>query len=733
MHLLPLRAAARALRRGCAVLAGASVLVAASGAAPAVAETAPATYVTILGGGDYVGGTTSQLFHPGNATIGISGTSSRLQLSLDGGTHGTDFSLDLVAPQGDVLLPGVYENAQRYPFQASTRPGLSLSGDGRGCNTLTGRFTVYDMAVGANGVIDRFSATYEQHCEGAVAAAVGQISINQPRENALLVAGDRLDWPETYPNTNGRTMPVFVLNNSAEPVALGAALGGADAASFTILSNDCATVAAGASCTVYTRFVPARAGAHAATLTLADPAAGLSYETALTGAGVPGHTSAYFRSDTGDWIGDGGSYDYTPANARFQAKGTPGNVTMSVEAGPKSWTATLDAPDGDVLLPGAAYAGATRYPFNGGGAGLSVTTTGRGCNTVAGSFSIVDIAFDAVGNVQRLAATFEQHCGGDTPALRGWLAWRATEPNTPAGPGGGGDDGGGGGDPGPITPVTNLNAIIDGTTAILGWENPAAAAAVVVRGALGLTPPATLAHGDELFDGPAEQIFVGRLTPGASYAFSVFAKDAGGATAAPATIVLRGSDLAFTATPSTITYGTETVLRAVLRDGPTGAPRAGADVDIYARPLGAREFFLYDRVTTDAYGAVTYGVPLPVSYEFRAAFHGEGTSLGASAGPLLVRVKSRVTAKLSRTSVPLYGTVKVSGSLLPQKPGKRVYLQRSVRGVWKTFASVLLSSASAYSMTFRAGSKGTWKVRVYHPGDTANVASASPTLALSVT
>ena len=45
-------------------------------------------------------------------------------------------------PDGQTLTAGTtYANATRYPFNGSG-PGLAIYGEGRGCNTLTGSFTV---------------------------------------------------------------------------------------------------------------------------------------------------------------------------------------------------------------------------------------------------------------------------------------------------------------------------------------------------------------------------------------------------------------------------------------------------------------------------------------------------------------------------------------------------------------------------------------------------------------
>src|SRR5262249_16806482 len=76
-----------------------------------------------------------------------------------------------------VLTPGAYLNAQRFPFQDPGKPGLDVSGNGRGSNTLTGQFTVYD--VGFNGTaLTRFAAAFEQHSEGNPPALLDSILFN---------------------------------------------------------------------------------------------------------------------------------------------------------------------------------------------------------------------------------------------------------------------------------------------------------------------------------------------------------------------------------------------------------------------------------------------------------------------------------------------------------------------------------------------------------------------------
>ena len=88
------------------------------------------------------------------------------------------FNLDFAAPNNQPLAVGTYTGAVRYPFQASNQPGLSVYGDGRGCNTLTGSFQVLQVTYGAGNTIDAFDATFEQHCEGFTPALRGEIRYN---------------------------------------------------------------------------------------------------------------------------------------------------------------------------------------------------------------------------------------------------------------------------------------------------------------------------------------------------------------------------------------------------------------------------------------------------------------------------------------------------------------------------------------------------------------------------
>src|SRR5437867_10215190 len=140
-----------------------------------IAPTPGVTLLTMVSQpGDYIGQGQTYSYTPQTGTF----TASRnfdngVSVRYSGGGHW--WNLDFAAPFDATLTPGYYANATRWPFQASGVPGLNVSGDGRGSNTLTGSFTVTQALYAADGTVLRFAATFEQHSEGMAPALTGAI------------------------------------------------------------------------------------------------------------------------------------------------------------------------------------------------------------------------------------------------------------------------------------------------------------------------------------------------------------------------------------------------------------------------------------------------------------------------------------------------------------------------------------------------------------------------------
>jgi hypothetical protein len=86
------------------------------------------------------------------------------------------WTLNLAAPDNAEIQPGVYSGVERFPFQTPGNPGLSFSGNGRGCNTLSGGFEVEEVSYDGAGKVLSLNANFEQHCEGVDAALRGTIN-----------------------------------------------------------------------------------------------------------------------------------------------------------------------------------------------------------------------------------------------------------------------------------------------------------------------------------------------------------------------------------------------------------------------------------------------------------------------------------------------------------------------------------------------------------------------------
>jgi HYR domain len=132
--------------------------------------------------GDGIGGGVEHLYTSAESTVSGSLSFDRRSFSASAiqGPFIHWWFIELAAPLGGQLSPGAYEGALRWPFQPPESPGLSIFGDGRGCNTLTGRFDVNTVSFAPTGELLVFEADFEQHCEGNPAALHGRIRIENP-------------------------------------------------------------------------------------------------------------------------------------------------------------------------------------------------------------------------------------------------------------------------------------------------------------------------------------------------------------------------------------------------------------------------------------------------------------------------------------------------------------------------------------------------------------------------
>jgi len=143
------RAQRRAFVAVVALVAGMNV------SAPAHAAASPVTAAFFDSeAGDWVGAGATYQFTTVTELPG-SGGITRFALS---NAAGDSFEADFAPPASQTLAPGVYENAERASFRSPGHAGLDVFGNGRGCNTVAGRFVVDEAVFSPTGAVVSFSA-----------------------------------------------------------------------------------------------------------------------------------------------------------------------------------------------------------------------------------------------------------------------------------------------------------------------------------------------------------------------------------------------------------------------------------------------------------------------------------------------------------------------------------------------------------------------------------------------
>jgi hypothetical protein len=124
--------------------------------------------------GDYIGGGRSYTYTNANAILPLVNGSQGIFLRVIGNER---WDANFEVPPGQNLAPGSWVNVTRWGGQAPGRPGMSWSGEGRGCNALTGSFTI-DSLIWSSGIGSKLVSLdlrFEQHCEDLAPALKGTI------------------------------------------------------------------------------------------------------------------------------------------------------------------------------------------------------------------------------------------------------------------------------------------------------------------------------------------------------------------------------------------------------------------------------------------------------------------------------------------------------------------------------------------------------------------------------
>jgi len=265
------------------------VVQADAGPAPLAGE--PTTALILDGEpGDYI--TAGQRYTFSDVNVGMQGPNAIGFSAMDAAKE-IAFGGSISAAPGDQLAVGAYENVGRFPF---FNPGLSVGGEGRGCNTVSGRFVVdeveygeYDADIHGEPIV-RLAARFEQHCEGARTALFGQILYNstQPLSDRVLSA-ESVDFGGAGPGV--RVERDLVLTNQGSDDFHVASLSMvAPISAFAVDTYQCSIIPAGGSCAVRVVFTgPTTPGPTANTLVIHDdlaPTGGQGRSVQVRGEGL---------------------------------------------------------------------------------------------------------------------------------------------------------------------------------------------------------------------------------------------------------------------------------------------------------------------------------------------------------------------------------------------------------------------------------------------------------------
>jgi hypothetical protein len=373
--------------------------------------------------GDYIGQGVERTWTTADLTFTASASTDRSSVSLSAIAAGysTWWYLNFAAPSGTPLAPGSYENATRAPFQLSNGNGLSVSGSGRGCNRIFGRFDIHEIAFDGNGLLLRFAADFEQHCEGMTPALFGAIRYNSTHATLEPFGG-------SYPHYGIRLTPA--VNGYVSGPGLDCGAG----------RTDCdESYSAGAVVTLQAVPSPGYVflgwsgygctGADTAAITVRWMMLCAPVFNAAPGQAVaesPDYSSEALFVD--GYFGAGAARSkvvYAPPMGAVSVTGSPLNeIRVSGEGLKDSWTLTFAAPPGVALAPGHYGPAATSTVDRGQDPELWISGP-LNCQD-GGRFTIHELQVTA-GVVTSFSADFEAPCGNFTATpLAGSVRFRSS-------------------------------------------------------------------------------------------------------------------------------------------------------------------------------------------------------------------------------------------------------------------------------------------------------------------
>ena len=200
-------------------------------------------------------------------------------------------------------------------------------------------------------------------------------------------------------------------------------------------------------------------------------------------------------------------------------------------------------------------------------------------------------------------------------------------------------------------------------------------------------------------------------------------------TANPVTVAVQQKQIpGFTISSSDqlISYGQSAIISGVLGNAPANTP-----VTLWARNAYQTQFTPIADTTTGSGGSYMFAPQTPA---FNTVYLVRTTMAPRRHSAVLFEgVQDALTLTPSSTTSDIGGRVTFTGTVLPDKAGEIIYLQRlGADGEWHNEEISFVSHASTFQFGWTFGKADTYQFRVRLPGDGANVGGASAPVAVQV-
>jgi hypothetical protein len=207
------------------------------------------------------------------------------------------------------------------------------------------------------------------------------------------------------------------------------------------------------------------------------------------------------------------------------------------------------------------------------------------------------------------------------------------------------------------------------------------------------------------------------------------------ATAGPVTVTVQQQQVpGFTINSSDqlISYGQSATISGIL-DQPSSAmtPEASTPVTLWARNAQQGRFMPVADTTTGPDGSYTFATQMPTYdtvYQVRTTL-----APRRHTAELFQGVQDAVTMAPGAMTSQIGGHVTFTGTILPDKAGHAVYLQRlGTDGQWHSEKARLVTKASTFQFDWTFGKAGTYEFRARITSDNVNAGGASAPVTIQV-